>query len=216
MARLIGEPEDAQSEGVEVYRKGLERMVKEVECLRPEGKKDGEQLGVTMETMVEWSGLDKKAFEDVYLSWVEVEATHFQLYKRAKHVYEEALHVLQFRDLCLAAASSGTAGLAVFQQLGELMNASHASCSSMCECSCPELDELTAIARKSGAYGSRVTGAGWGGCTVSLVDEDKVDDFITKVKAAYGPYKDLEGDALKEVIFATKPSSGACVYKFTE
>ncbi|EIW84610.1 galactokinase gal [Coniophora puteana RWD-64-598 SS2] len=210
MARLLGEPEDAQSEDVEVYRKGLERMAKEVECLRPEGKKDGEELGVTMETMVEWSGLDKVAFEQVYLSWVEVEATHFQLYKRAKHVYEEALRVLQFRDVCLAAASSGTAGPTVFQQLGDLMSTSHVSCSSMCECSCPELDELTAIALKAGAYGSRVTGAGWGGCTVSLVDEDKVDEFIAKVKAAYGPYKNLEGGALRDVIFATKPSSGAC------
>jgi hypothetical protein len=42
------------------------------------------------------------------------------------------------------------------------------------------------------------------------VPESEVENFITKVKAAYPPYKDLEGDALHEVIFATKPSSGAC------
>lgn len=53
-------------------------------------------------------------------------------------------------------------------------------------------------------------GAGWGGCTISLVPEAIVDSFIAKVKETYGPYKDLEGDRLSEVIFATKPSSGAC------
>ena len=90
------------------------------------------------------------------------------------------------------------------------MNDSQDSCSDVFDCSCPELDQLVQFARDAGAYGSRLTGAGWGGCTVSLVDEDKVDEFIAKVKASYSPYKDLQGDALHEVIFATKPSSGAC------
>jgi galactokinase len=53
-------------------------------------------------------------------------------------------------------------------------------------------------------------GAGWGGCTVSLVAETEVESFITKIKNAYGPYAGLEGEKLHEVIFATKPSSGAC------
>lgn len=45
---------------------------------------------------------------------------------------------------------------------------------------------------------------------MSLVDEIQVDAFISKMKASYGPYRDLEGEALQEVIFATKPSSGVC------
>lgn len=45
---------------------------------------------------------------------------------------------------------------------------------------------------------------------MSLVDEAQVDGFIAKIKAGYGPYRDLEGEALQEVIFATKPSSGVC------
>lgn len=40
--------------------------------------------------------------------WFVVEATHFQLYKRTKHVFGEALRVLQFRDVCLAAASASS------------------------------------------------------------------------------------------------------------
>ena len=45
---------------------------------------------------------------------------------------------------------------------------------------------------------------------MSLVDESQVEAFISKMKASYGPYRDLEGEALQEVIFATKPSSGVC------
>jgi hypothetical protein len=53
-------------------------------------------------------------------------------------------------------------------------------------------------------------GAGWGGCTVSLVPEAEVASFIKKVSETYAPYKGLEGEALSEVIFATRPSTGAC------
>ena len=159
-----------------------------------------------------------------------VEATYFQLYKRTKHVLSEARRVLQFRQTCLLAAGSSNANDSIFfEGLGRLMNDSQSSCSLLYECSCPELDNLTCLARESGAYGSRLTGraphlplslsnlffcpvsgAGWGGCTISLVAENKVDDFIQKLKETYPPYKNLEGDALSEVIFATKPSSGAC------
>lgn len=157
-----------------------------------------------------------------------VEATYFQLYKRTKHVLSEARRVLQFKQTCLLAAeSSNTNDSMFFEGLGRLMNDSQSSCSLLYECSCPELDNLTRLAREGGAYGSRLTGkvppyhtlyqtffpvsgAGWGGCTISLVAENKVDDFIKKLKETYPPYKNLEGDALYEVIFATKPGRGAC------
>ncbi|KAF8123398.1 GHMP kinase [Boletus edulis] len=214
MARHMGEPQHQLEENVDKVKEGLEQMVKAIECLRPEGAGDSDedQLGVTLETMIEWSGMGEALFKDVYLSWVEVETTYFQLYKRAKHCYSEALRVLQFRDVCLTAEKSPAAhqGTSVFEALGKLMNESQESCSKLYECTCLEVDELTQLALAAGAYGSRVTGAGWGGCTVSLVDEAQVDAFISKIKASYGPYRDLEGEALKEVIFATKPSSGVC------
>ena len=89
------------------------------------------------------------------------------------------------------------------------MNESHGSCSDLFDCSCPELDELTALARASGAYGSRLTGAGWGGCTVSLVSDGRVEEFKKKLKEGYPKYRELTEEELKEVVFATKPSSGA-------
>jgi len=55
-----------------------------------------------------------------------------------------------------------------------------------------------------------ISGAGWGGCTVSLVPEDKVDGFIQKVKETYPRYQNLDKQSLDEAIFATKPGSGAC------
>ena len=89
------------------------------------------------------------------------------------------------------------------------MNESHESCSRFFDCSCPELDQLVSLARASGAYGSRLTGAGWGGCTVSLVSEGKVEEFKKKLKEGYSGYHGLTEEQLDELVFATKPSSGA-------
>ena len=50
---------------------GLQKVLPEVEKLRPAGRGDGEELGLTMEEMIKESGLDEKTFHEVYLSWVE-------------------------------------------------------------------------------------------------------------------------------------------------
>ncbi|THH12665.1 hypothetical protein EW146_g7483 [Bondarzewia mesenterica] len=208
VSRLGGEPEGGWTEGDIGFKHAVEKAVRAVENLKP-GKVEGQE-GVTMEEMIEWSGMGEKEFREVYLDWIDVEAEHFQLYKRAKHVLTEALRVLEFREICLRADTSAASGEDVLEELGVLMNQSMDSCSKMFECSCPELEQLTAIAREAGAFGSRLTGAGWGGCTVSLVAEDNVESFIAKLKAAYPLYHNLEGDAFNEVVFATKPSNGAC------
>ncbi|KAI5119637.1 hypothetical protein M0805_008999 [Coniferiporia weirii] len=201
---------------VESLKKGLGDIGKRLEVLElvESDGSDGTEVGLTLEELIGLSGLSTEEFTETYLSWVDVEAERFQLYKRAKHVFSESLRVLEFREVCLRATEESDTG-SVLTELGHLMDESHKSCSELYECSCPEVDQLTRLAKEAGAYGSRVTGAGWGGCTISLVEEARVPEFIEKIKASYPPYHGLKGEELSEAIFATKPSSGASVFKFT-
>ena len=71
-------------------------------------------------------------------------------------------------------------------EFGKLMNQSHISLRDDYEVTGVELDTLAALAwEQPGVVGSRMTGAGFGGCTVSIVKKDKVDDFIKNVGEAY-------------------------------
>lgn len=97
--------------------------------------------------------------------------------QRAKHaVYEnqrtvEAVEALKNNDI---------------SRFGELMNASHVSLRDDYEVTGTELDTLVEEAWKiDGVIGSRMTGAGFGGCTVSIVKDEAVDTFIREVGAAY-------------------------------
>lgn len=97
--------------------------------------------------------------------------------KRAKHaVYEnqrtvKAVEALKADDV---------------EQFGKLMNASHVSLRDDYEVTGTELDTLVEEAWKiDGVIGSRMTGAGFGGCTVSIVKTDAIDGFIDKVGKAY-------------------------------
>ena len=70
--------------------------------------------------------------------------------------------------------------------LGALMDASHSSLRDLYEVSCPELDflmeELQAL---DGVYGARMTGAGFGGCVISLVDADAIPSIEERLIPAY-------------------------------
>lgn len=107
---------------------------------------------------------------------------NFELYKRAKHVFSEAKRVWDFKDVCDNETLSNEEKA---KQLGALMNGSQDSCRDLFECSSPELDELTALCRELGAFGSRLTGAGWGGCSVSLVKESELSVFVDQVQQKY-------------------------------
>jgi len=100
----------------------------------------------------------------------------FRLQARARHQLTEYQRVEAARD----ALVSGDA-----EAFGDLMNASHASCANDYEVSCPELDALVGIARDAGAIGARLTGAGFGGCTVNLVARGGVEDFQNRVRREY-------------------------------
>jgi galactokinase len=97
--------------------------------------------------------------------------------RRAHHVISENARTLRAID----ALNQGD--IATF---GTLMNQSHDSLRDDYEVTGTELDTLVEEARKAeGTIGSRMTGAGFGGCTVSIVKEDAVEQFIREVGAAY-------------------------------
>ncbi|KAG5138765.1 hypothetical protein JHK82_023496 [Glycine max] len=105
----------------------------------------------------------------------------------------------------------------MLKKLGDLLNESHYSCSVLYECSCSELEELVNICRKNGAIGARLTGAGWGGCVVALVKECIASQFILDLKERFYQFRVDKGDISKNdldlYVFASKPSSGAAIFK---
>jgi galactokinase len=97
--------------------------------------------------------------------------------RRARHVIGENARVLEAAD----AMRRGDAAT-----LGRLMDASHASLRDDFEVSGPALDAMVEVARAhDGCLGARMTGAGFAGCCVALVDEARLDDFVAEVGATY-------------------------------
>lgn len=100
---------------------------------------------------------------------------------------------------------------------GELMNESHHSLQHDFEVSCPELDIMSAIARKQpGCYGARMMGGGFGGSAVALVQADAVLNFTHNVAAEYTTQTNLVPDIFtfhpgsgSEVVMSPNPKTGA-------
>ncbi len=100
----------------------------------------------------------------------------FRVWNRYRHIVTEAERV----ELTGRALQEGN-----LAEIGSLMNLSHASCRDDYEISCPELEALVSIAREHGAIGARLTGAGFGGCTVNAVPSANVERFVAGVTAVY-------------------------------
>jgi galactokinase len=96
--------------------------------------------------------------------------------------------------------------------VGQLMYASHNSLRDDYEVSCAELDAVVEIARSIGAeggvYGCRMTGGGFGGCTVALVKSEAVDDVKQKI---LGDYRQKTG--IEATQFVSRPAPGAAILK---
>lgn len=116
--------------------------------------------------------------------------------KRARHCVWENERV-RLSCLCL---SEGR-----LEDFGALLNESHRSLKELYEVTGSELDAMAAAAQVfDGCAGSRMTGAGFGGCTVSLVSREKVDEFISCVGAKY---RDATG--LQPEFYVTSAARGA-------
>jgi galactokinase len=143
-----------------------------------------------------------RALRDVTLTQLEQHRDILdpQVYARCRHVITENARVKN------AAQAFETGDIrALGTTLGQLMRDSHISLRDDYEVSCPELDFMVEIAAaQRGVIGARMTGGGFGGCTVNLVESNTVDAFKEKVAAEY-----FSKTGLKPEIFVSSASDGA-------
>lgn len=138
------------------------------------------------------------ALRDISVESLEQHASSLSdnILRRARHVVRENARVIE------AVSAFETRD---FGEVGRLMNDSHESLRLDYEVSCPELDLMVQLARKApGVYGARMTGGGFGGCTVSLVDARTAEDFAEIVGPAYE-----KATRLEPMIFSCFPGAGA-------
>jgi len=118
------------------------------------------------------------------------------LYRRSRHVITENQRVAKVAD---------TFETGQIEKLRDVMAASHRSLRDEYEVSCPELDAMVEIAaRQQGVYGARMTGGGFGGCTINFVDADHATEFQRRVAAEYESAIGLRPD-----IYICEASQGA-------
>ena len=118
------------------------------------------------------------------------------IYRRCRHIVAENARVLEAESALLAGD---------FAACGRTMNASHVSMRDDFEITCPEIDFLASLAQTiEGVYGSRMTGGGFGGCTVSLVEASAVERVSSILVDGY-----RIGIGLDAEVFACSPSDGA-------
>ena len=116
--------------------------------------------------------------------------------KRARHVVAE---------IARPAAMAGALGEGDLVKVGRLMKESHVSLRDLYEVSCEELDLMTSLARRQpSCHGARMTGAGFGGCAIALVDAADVDAFCEEVLFGYKATFDLPA-----ALYPCRPVSGA-------
>jgi galactokinase len=100
-----------------------------------------------------------------------------RLFRRARHVVTENARVLDVVSALGLGADP--------RRIGPLLTASHASLRDDFEVSCAELDCAVDAALAAGAYGARMTGGGFGGCAIALVEAHAVDEVTTAVRRAF-------------------------------
>lgn len=116
----------------------------------------------------------------------DVDLTLLESFKKdlSEKQYLRVLYVLQENQRVLKAAEALKNG--DLEKLGELMYQSHSGLKDLYEVSCKELDFLVSFTKnKDFIYGSRMMGGGFGGCTINIIEEAHIQDFITEVSQAF-------------------------------
>jgi galactokinase len=148
-----------------------------------------------------------RSLSDVTLTDLEFsgEVLNAAIYRRCRHVIKENKRVLE---------ASVALELSDLYSFGELMADSHRSLRNDYEVSCKELDIMVDLATGiEGVYGARMTGGGFGGCTINLVEVDSVAEF--KQRVARG-YELLTGIAPQIYVCSTADGASRIMSKGTE
>lgn len=170
-----------------------------------------QEQGYTREDIAKILDITVPELESKFLSSFPVQAERFMLRQRALHCFKEARRVLDFKA-CLSGTEKLDENHILY--LGQLLNESQASCRNDYDCSCPELDEICTIARRAGTWGSRLTGAGWGGATVHMLAQEKVAAVTKALREEYylKHFPDITEEKLAEAMVISKPSNGSFMY----
>jgi galactokinase len=144
-----------------------------------------------------------KALRDVRLDSEKWKAESGKMKVERELVFKRARHVISENERVLEAVEVMRKGNA--KRLGQLFNESHESLKNDFEVTNDALNIIVECAREQvGCYGARMTGAGFGGCAVALVDEENVEVFVKNVTAAYRLRSGLEAS-----VYVCKSSAGA-------
>lgn len=155
---------------------------------------------ISIEAAEELLQLDSAKKRNRFLAGVDVDKVEtIEFGKRILHVFEEACRVHQFSQLL--ADEKMEVGKKV-DQLGEILNQGQNSLQHLFESSVERVDQVVDLCKKSGALGSRMTGAGWGGFVVSIVHERQAREFVEAVTAELG----------ENNMFEVEPWSGATIF----
>ena len=135
------------------------------------------------------------------------DATMEDLAKWGSEMSEKSLrrcrHVITEDDRVLAAVDAFCAN--DLTRFGKLMHEAHVSFRDDFEASCPEIDTLVDLANKQpGCFGARLTGGGFGGCTVNLVADTQAVDFVEAMRVGY-----LAATGITADIYTSRASAGA-------
>ena len=168
--------------------------------------------GYTREDIASSLSMSVPDLEKKFMTKFPVRAERFYLRQRAQHVFTEALRVQEFKKLLKSPPAD--ARVTLLPRLGAILNQSHASSRDVYVHSCPEIDQMCEIAAEAGSYGGRVTGAGWGGCSVHLVPKEKVDEIKAAWEEKYYRKRepDISKEKLAEAVIVSEPGHGAMVY----
>eukprot|EP00177_Eucheuma_denticulatum_P000788 GFKZ01001429.1.p1 GENE.GFKZ01001429.1~~GFKZ01001429.1.p1 ORF type:complete len:971 (+),score=153.15 GFKZ01001429.1:84-2996(+) len=156
-----------------------------------------EEEEVVVEAAQEELEVSEVEFENRFL--MGVKAKRLRVGKRMMHVFTETERVERFLQVV---KDEDIRDGEKIELMGGILNEGQESLRNLFESSCDEIEKLTSFCRESGAKGSRMTGAGWGGFTVNIVPVGVLEEFVKKVVDRVG----------EDEVIEIAPASGACIY----